>query len=57
MAEIARTFEACGLTPRTFEGAAELYALVADTELGRTSPEDWRDQATGFDEVVSRLAR
>jgi hypothetical protein len=25
MAEIARTFEACGLTPRTFEGAAELY--------------------------------
>jgi 3-hydroxyisobutyrate dehydrogenase-like beta-hydroxyacid dehydrogenase len=36
MAEIARTFEACGLTPRTFEGAAELYALVAGTELGRT---------------------
>jgi 3-hydroxyisobutyrate dehydrogenase-like beta-hydroxyacid dehydrogenase len=57
MAEIARTFEACGLTPRTFEGAAELYALVADTELGRTSPEDWRRQAATFDEVVSRLAR
>ena len=44
MAEIARTFEACGLTPRTFEGAAELYALVAGTDLGRTSPEDWRQQ-------------
>jgi 3-hydroxyisobutyrate dehydrogenase-like beta-hydroxyacid dehydrogenase len=56
MAEIARTFEACGLTPRTFEGAAELYALVAGTELGRTSPEDWRRQAATFDAVVSKLA-
>ena len=26
MAEIADTFEACGLTPRTFQGAAELAA-------------------------------
>jgi 3-hydroxyisobutyrate dehydrogenase-like beta-hydroxyacid dehydrogenase len=57
MAEIARTFEACGLTPRTFEGAAELYALVADTDLGRTPPEDWRRQAATFDQVISRLAR
>jgi 3-hydroxyisobutyrate dehydrogenase-like beta-hydroxyacid dehydrogenase len=56
MAEIARTFEACGLSPRTFEGAAELYALVAGTELGRTSPEDWRRQAATFDAVVSKLA-
>ncbi len=57
MAEIARTFEACGLTPRTFEGAAELYALVAGTDLGRTSPEDWRHQGAGFDAVVSKLAQ
>jgi 3-hydroxyisobutyrate dehydrogenase-like beta-hydroxyacid dehydrogenase len=57
MAEIARTFEACGLTPRTFEGAAELYALVAGTDLGRTSPEGWRHQTAGFDEVVSKLAQ
>ena len=52
MTEIARTFEACGLTPRTFEGAAELYALVAGTDLGRISPEDWRAQPQSFDEVV-----
>jgi 3-hydroxyisobutyrate dehydrogenase-like beta-hydroxyacid dehydrogenase len=56
MAEIARTFQACGLPPHTFEGAAELYALVAETDLGRTSPEDWRRQPASFDEVVSRLA-
>ena len=57
MEEIARTFEACGLTPRTFEGAAELYALVAGTPLGRTSPEDWRRQAKRFDAVVQELAQ
>jgi 3-hydroxyisobutyrate dehydrogenase-like beta-hydroxyacid dehydrogenase len=56
MAEIARTFQTCGLTPHTFEGAAELYALVAETDLGRTSPEDWRRQPASFDELVSRLA-
>ncbi len=56
MAEIAKTFEACGLTPRTFEGAAELYALVAGTDLGRTSPEDWRRQPASFDQVVRGLA-
>jgi 3-hydroxyisobutyrate dehydrogenase-like beta-hydroxyacid dehydrogenase len=57
MEEIARTFEACGLPPRTFEGAAELYALVAGTDLGQTSPEEWRRQARRFDDVVSALAQ
>jgi 3-hydroxyisobutyrate dehydrogenase-like beta-hydroxyacid dehydrogenase len=57
MEEIARTFEACGLTPRTFQGAAELYALVAGTSLGQTSPEDWRRQARRFDEVAGALAQ
>jgi 3-hydroxyisobutyrate dehydrogenase-like beta-hydroxyacid dehydrogenase len=56
MAEIARTFEACGLSRSSFEGAAELYALVAGTALGRTSPEDWRRQARRFDEVIGELA-
>jgi 3-hydroxyisobutyrate dehydrogenase-like beta-hydroxyacid dehydrogenase len=57
MAEIARTFEACGLTPRTFEGAAELYAMVAATAVGQSSPEDWRRQARRFDDVVNELAQ
>ena len=42
MEQIAKRFQACGLTPRTFQGAAEIYALVAETGLGRTSPEQWR---------------
>jgi 3-hydroxyisobutyrate dehydrogenase-like beta-hydroxyacid dehydrogenase len=57
MEEIAMTFEACGLTPRTFEGAAELYALVAGTSFAQTSPEEWRRQARRFDDVIGALAQ
>jgi 3-hydroxyisobutyrate dehydrogenase-like beta-hydroxyacid dehydrogenase len=57
MAEIAKTFEACGLTPRTFQGAAEIYAQVAASDLGRMTPEEWRRHAETFDTVVSELAR
>jgi 3-hydroxyisobutyrate dehydrogenase-like beta-hydroxyacid dehydrogenase len=57
MAEIARTFDACGLTPRIFQGAAKLYAMVAATDLGRTPPEEWRRQGAAFDDVVRELAR
>jgi hypothetical protein len=57
MAEIAKTFKACGLTPLTFEGAAEIYAAIADTSLGRTSPEDWRESAGRFEDVITTLAR
>ncbi|MGH6899102.1 MAG: DUF1932 domain-containing protein [Geminicoccaceae bacterium] len=57
MDEIARTFGACGLTPLTFEGAAALYADVADTPLGRTSPEDWRREARRFEDIVAALAQ
>ena len=57
MAEIARTFGACGLTPQTFRGAAELYALVAASDLGRISPEEWRRQVRSLEVVVEELAR
>jgi 3-hydroxyisobutyrate dehydrogenase-like beta-hydroxyacid dehydrogenase len=56
MEEIARTFEGVGLTRLTFEGAAELYAFVAGTAPGRTSPEDWRAANRPLAEVVARLA-
>jgi 3-hydroxyisobutyrate dehydrogenase-like beta-hydroxyacid dehydrogenase len=56
MEEIAATFGAAGLTPKTFEGAAELYAFIAGTPLGRTSPEAWSRDPLAFAEIVARLA-
>ena len=57
MAEIAKTFAAAGLTPLTFEGAAALYALVADTTLGRVAPEDWAGAERDCEHVIQELAR
>jgi 3-hydroxyisobutyrate dehydrogenase-like beta-hydroxyacid dehydrogenase len=56
MAEIAKTFAAAGLTPKTFEGAAELYAMVAANPLGQIAQEDWNRDRLGHDEVIARLA-
>jgi len=39
MEEIAATFGAVGLTPRIYEGVAELYRFVAETSLGQEAPE------------------
>jgi 3-hydroxyisobutyrate dehydrogenase-like beta-hydroxyacid dehydrogenase len=56
MEEIARTFAAAGLTPLTFEGAAALYAFVAATPLGHTSPEQWGSARPPLDQVIASLA-
>jgi 3-hydroxyisobutyrate dehydrogenase-like beta-hydroxyacid dehydrogenase len=56
MEEIARTFEDCGLTPKTYLGAAEIYDFVAHTSLGNVSPEQWRDSARSFEHIVTELA-
>lgn len=56
MEEIARTFEAAGLTPRTFEGAAALYAMVAATPLGHASPEAWAERRRDLDAVIDELS-
>lgn len=56
MEEIARTFSELGLTPGIFEGAADLYAFVAQTPLGLESPE-FRDRSRDLDAVVAVLAR
>ena len=56
MHEIARTFGDAGLTPKMFEGAAEVFEFVAGTALGRESPEAARDLGRSSGEVVRRLA-
>jgi hypothetical protein len=57
MEEIADTFAACGLTPKTYLGAAEIYDFVARTALGRIAPEQWREQSRTFEQIVAALAK
>lgn len=55
MDEIAATFAAQGLTPKMLEGASALYAFVAETPLGKETPENRDKSRTGVD-VVKQLA-
>lgn len=56
MEEIAKTFGELGLTRRIFEGATDIYAMVAETPLGKENPEQARKVGrTGLD-VTRELA-
>jgi 3-hydroxyisobutyrate dehydrogenase-like beta-hydroxyacid dehydrogenase len=56
MEEIGRTLADVGITPRSLQGAADIYSAVAATALGNMRVEDWASEPRGFDEVVRRLA-
>jgi hypothetical protein len=55
MHEIARTFEGVGMTPRIFQGEADMFELIAATALGRETPEERDRERTGKD-VIRQLA-
>lgn len=54
MEEIATFFADTGLTPGIFNGAADLYRFVAETPIGKESPES-RDKNRDMDGVVAAL--
>ncbi len=56
MQEIAKTFGELGLTRRMFEGATDVYAMVAATSLGRESPEQARSKGRNGLDVTRELA-
>ena len=56
MLEIAKTLGTSGITPRVFEGVAEIYDFVAGTALGKETPEN-RDKSRGGKDVVRLLAQ
>jgi 3-hydroxyisobutyrate dehydrogenase-like beta-hydroxyacid dehydrogenase len=56
MQEIAKTFGELGLTRRIFEGATDVYAMVAATPLGKESPEQARKKGRNGLEVTRELA-
>jgi 3-hydroxyisobutyrate dehydrogenase-like beta-hydroxyacid dehydrogenase len=55
MEEIARTFADLGLPPQMLEGAAALYRLVENTELGAETPEE-RHRGQTLEDVTGILA-
>jgi 3-hydroxyisobutyrate dehydrogenase-like beta-hydroxyacid dehydrogenase len=55
MEEIAATFASLGMTPNIFQGAADLYQFIAETPIGKESPES-RDRSRGLDGVIAALA-
>mgnify|MGYP001600964645 CR=1 FL=1 len=56
MLELAKTLGAAGITPKVFQGAADIYHFVAGTALGKETPEN-RDKARGGKDVVRLLAQ
>ena len=55
MEEIATTFDDLGLTPKILLGAADIYRFVADTPIGKETPETV-DRSRGLDGVIAALA-
>jgi 3-hydroxyisobutyrate dehydrogenase-like beta-hydroxyacid dehydrogenase len=55
MEEIAATFADLGMTPDILNGAADIYRMVADTPIGKESPEQ-RDPNRDMYGVIAALA-
>ena len=55
MQEIEATFDGLGLTPRIFQGVADIYRLVGSTPMGEETPES-RDESRTLEETIKRLA-
>ncbi len=55
MEEIATCFSDLGLTPNILLGAADMYRFVANTSIGKESPEE-RDAGRDMDGIVAALA-
>ena len=56
MQEIAKTFGELGMTRRIFDGATDIYEMVAATPLGKESPEQARKAGRNGLDVTRELA-
>jgi len=56
MLEISKTLGAAGMTPKMFQGAADVYRFIAETSLGKETPET-RDNTRDGKDVVGLLAK
>jgi 3-hydroxyisobutyrate dehydrogenase-like beta-hydroxyacid dehydrogenase len=55
MYQLAKTFEGVGMTPRIFQGEADMFEMIAATALGKETPENRDKSRTGKD-VIEQLA-
>ena len=55
MEEIAQAFADLGMTPKLFQGVADMYRLVAETPVGRETPEN-RDTSRDANGVFAAVA-
>ncbi|MBW1699781.1 MAG: NAD(P)-dependent oxidoreductase [Deltaproteobacteria bacterium] len=55
MEEIAKTFQELNLTPKIYQGAADVYRFVGESELAEETPET-RDKSRTLDQVIEILA-
>ena len=55
MEEIAETFDALGLSDRTFQGAADVYRLVKETSLGKETAEQ-SNSTRSLTEIITTLS-
>ena len=55
MHEIAATYEQYGMTPKIFEGEADVFSYIARTRVGRETPEE-RDTSRDLWDVIRILA-
>jgi len=56
MQEIAKTFGELGMTRRIFDGATDIYEMVAATPLGKESPEQARQAGRNGLDVTRQIA-
>ena len=56
MQEIAATLSAAGMTPKLFEGIAEVFEFVARTPLGAQTVESHRARASSAEDILRELA-
>lgn len=56
MEEMAATFDQVGLTPKIFQGAADIYRFLGKTTLAEQTPEN-RDPAMDLEKIISSIAQ
>ena len=56
MQEIEATFDNLGLTPRIFQGVADMYRLIGSTPLGEETPET-KDQNRTLQQTIDQLVQ